>query len=116
MKAYYARPITHYNTESDKKALCFLRGLGLEIEDPNQEKYQVAYKEKGMEVFLEAIDTCNLLVFRSLWNGKVTAGVLKEVSHAYHNNIPVMEYRPTISNTREMSVEETRKAIKIGMK
>ena len=116
MKAYYARPITHYNTKEDKQTLRLLNEMGLEVEDPNQEKYQIGYKEKGMQIFLDAIDDCDVVFFKSFCNGKVTSGVQKEIQKAYDLGIPVFEFNPFLSSLRKLSVEETRKAIKRSVK
>ena len=116
MKAYYARPITHYGTQADNETINTLKKMGMHVVDPNQEMYLREYKRIGMDAFLNIVSECDLIFFKSFWDGKVTAGVQKEIQKAYDLNIPVFEVNPFISTLRTLSVEDTRESIKLGVK
>ena len=116
MKSYYARPITHYGTQIDNETINTLKKMGMHVVDPNQEIYLRAYKRIGMDAFLDVVSKCDLLFFKSFSNGNVTAGVQKEIQKAIDLGIPVFEVNPFIDTKRKLSVDDTRKAIKSGIK
>jgi len=112
IKIYYARPINLYNTPQDKRDIKTLTDLGFEILNPNKEALQERYKTEGMDVFLQAMQECNALTFRSFPDGKISAGVKKEIDKAIEMGIPVIEL-PTITSSRVLSVEDTREYLKL---
>lgn len=117
MKIYYAHFIGIYNTSQEKRDLSLIKETfpHAEIINPNSLENEVLYKEKGMDVFYEQIKECDLLIFRGLINGKISAGVLKEINFAKENRIGILEL-PSYIN-REMSVEDTRQSlIELGIK
>ena len=59
-----------------------------------------------MDLFQELVLKCDLLIFRCCVNGKIPAGVLKEINWAKENSIFTLEL-PSFIN-REMSVDDTR--------
>lgn len=110
-KVYYARPINIYGTKEDERNLNLIKSLGFEIHDPYKPELQQEYKTEGMSVFFKEIKKCDILIFKSLYNGKITAGVYKEIKFALDNNIKVIEI-PSINNDRVLSVEDTRLFLK----
>ena len=107
LKVYYARPINLYNTPQDARDIELIEQLGLEVVNPNKEVLAERYKKEGMDVFLEAINDCNALAFRSFPDLKISAGVVKEIEKAQELKLPVFEL-PTITETRCLSVKDTR--------
>ena len=59
-----------------------------------------------MEYFLGIIDCCDILFFRAMPDGFISAGVGREILHAKQIGIPVLEL-PTDINGRICSVIET---------
>jgi len=111
MVVYYARPISHYNTDQDQRDLDTLQALGFEVVNPNTEVLQERYKKEGMDVFLNLIKSCDALAFRSFSDLKISAGVMKEINVAIDHGLLVIEL-PTLTWSRFLSVEETRNYLK----
>lgn len=107
MKIYYARPISLYNTKTEERDIRLLKQLGFEVVNPNKEELQKRYAVEGMDVFLQAIDDCQGLAFRSFVDGKISQGVWKEIAKAKDQGKEVFEL-PTLTKSRELSVDETR--------
>ena len=107
MRAYYARPINLYGTDTDRRALALIASLGWSVSDPNMPETQQEYETRGMEVFKELIEGADILVFRSAVDFKIPAGVAKEIMWAKGFNLPVIEI-PSRVLSRRMSIEETR--------
>ena len=108
-KIYYAHCMSIYNTPQEKRDLETIKILypNTQIYNPSEDKNgEKGYKDFGMKYFTDIIDTCSLLIFRSLPHGKIPAGVFKEINYAIKNNKPVIEL-PCFTN-REMSVDDTR--------
>lgn len=97
-----------YFLPEDQKIIKTLENLGFIVIDPNNEVSQALYKLDGMSVFHHLIDSADLLVFKPLANGKITAGVVSEIAYANSKGIPVLEIPENIY-ARSMSVEDTRK-------
>lgn len=111
MKIYFAHSITQYNTKLEKEVINNLKKLFpyATIINPNSKSSEEMYKKYGMEFFLRIVKKCDLVVFTSLFTGKIPAGVSKEVICAYRNDIPVMEMSQLINvSANTMTVEETR--------
>jgi len=107
MKAYFARPISQYNTPKDARDLALVKRLFDEIVDPNTPEFQAAYKVLGMKVFIDAVKECDAIIFRSFANGIIPAGVAKEVQAAYDADLIVLEI-PSYIEGRTLSVLDTR--------
>lgn len=110
-KAYYARPISLYNSHQDFRDIQIIKDLGFELLNPNKEELQSRYKTEGMNVFLEAVKECNILFYRSFPDLKISAGVQKEIDEAIKNNCIILEL-PTLIENRVLSVEDTRNYLK----
>jgi hypothetical protein len=107
MRIYFARPQNLYGTPQDNRDKLALQFLGLEVVDPNTPEMQESYKEHGMETFFRLVNTCNALAFRAFPDGRIPAGVWKEVEAARERGIPIIEL-PSILPSRSMPVDETR--------
>lgn len=112
MKIYYARPISLYNTKQEERDLLLLTQLGLDILNPNKEDLQKRYQQEGMDVFTMAVKDCDALAFRSFQDGKISAGVKKEIDVALELGKVVIEL-PTITSNRVLSVDDTREYLKL---
>lgn len=107
MKIYFARPISLYGTKQDIRDIETLKTFGFEVIDPNTENLQERYNTAGMIVFEEVVAKCDCLAFRSFQDGKIGAGMVKEINIARQLNKPIIEL-PTITSHRELSVDDTR--------
>lgn len=110
-KIYYARPINLYNSPQDKRDIELMQKLGFEVINPNKEELQEKYKKEGMTVFLQAVNDCDALAFRSFPDLSISAGVKKEIDQAIGLNKPVIEL-PTVTNKRTLTVEDTREYLR----
>lgn len=107
MKTYFARPIHLYKTAQDGRDLETLKALGFTVVNPDKAALQAKYQQEGMSVFLQAIEDCEALAYRSFPDLKISAGVAKEIAKAKDMGIPVIEL-PTLTQGRVLSVEDTR--------
>lgn len=112
MKIYYARPISLYNTKQEERDLLLLTQLSLDIVNPNKAELQLRYDKEGMDVFTAAVKDCDAIAFRSFQDGKISAGVKKEIDAAVELGKPVIEL-PTITSNRVLSVDDTREYLKL---
>lgn len=114
-KVYYAHSMHLYNTVQEKRDVEFLEKLGYEVYNPNSQKVQEGvkeYKEKHgdsrtMEYFIDLIEACDILAFRSHIDGKIPSGVGAEINTALGFMMPIIEL-PTLVKSRLLDVEETR--------
>jgi hypothetical protein len=111
MKIYYARPINLYKTNQDVRDIESLKSLFQDVVNPDKEELQKRYEKDGMDAFLAAVSDCDALAFRSFPDGKISAGVKKEIDKALELGKPVIEL-PTITESRVLSVEDTRSYLK----
>jgi len=121
-KVYYAHSMHLYNTAQETRDVVLLQELGFEVINPNMEKYRRdvemikdAHHRAGigdagaaiMNYFAGVVNNCDALAFRGYTNGRIPAGVWKEVIAAREKGVPIIEL-PVILSSRELSVEETR--------
>ncbi len=111
MKVYYAHFLGTYNTKQEQRDIETITKIfaDAEIINPNNPVYSEAYKTQGMELFLGLVDKCDVLVFRGCVNGKIPAGVYKEISRAKERQMPILELPSYIG--REMTIEDTRQML-----
>jgi hypothetical protein len=112
MKIYYARPISLYGTKQDERDLKFLEAMGFEVNNPNKAELVERYKTEGMEVYFQLVRDSDALAFRAFPDGKLGAGVYKEILVAQESGKLVIEL-PTITSARVLSVEDTREYLKL---
>lgn len=110
MKVYYAHCISLYGTKQELRDEELLKKLGYEVLNPNTKEHRDKCLFKGratMDYFLRLVATCDVVAFRALPDGKIPAGVYKELLKAQTMGIPVIEL-PVNPVLREMSIEHTR--------
>lgn len=112
MRCYYAHPITSYGTKEEEDDVASLTKAGFEVLNPNSAENEEKYKAQGMQLFLDLVDTCDVLAFRPFDDGMLPAGVYKELARAYDTGKPVFEIDPWIGE-RVLSVDETRVRLKM---
>ena len=111
MKVYYAHTVGIYGTPQEQRDVETLEGFGFEVLNPSTPEYQQAYKDHGMDFFVKLAKGCDALAFRGLPDGRIPAGVHKEILAAIENGQPVIEL-PNAILGRGMSVELTREYLK----
>ena len=109
--AYYAHPMSIYNTAQETRDLEIIKALGFEVLNPNGPEHDAGYKAKGMDYFDECTKDCTIIVFRAFPDGSIPAGVAKEIEFFRKRNLPVIEL-PVAVARRSLSVEATREALK----
>jgi len=92
VKAYYAHAMPLYGSEIEKnEKKQIIKNLPkAEIIDPGTFQSNPQKRREGMNYCFKLIKKCNALVF-SKFNGKVTAGVGKEVEFALKEKLDVFE-------------------------
>jgi len=103
MLAYYAHPVSIYNTPQEERDIQLLTDLGFEVLNPNTPEHSEGYKMGGMDYFESIISKCDLVAFRAFPDGSVPAGVAREIEWSDK----VIEL-PSCVYGRTMDVSETR--------
>ncbi len=109
-KAYYAHPMSLYDTPQEERDLEMIQQLGLLPVNPNRPYADEGYKTLGMDYFTQLVKSCEVLVFHAFPCGKIPAGVVKEISVAMNMGIPVLEL-PSGVIERALSIEATRQRL-----
>lgn len=108
---YYARPLSLYDTEQEKRDLAILEKMGFEVFDPNGPEHEEGYKREGMDYFVTQVQKCHGLAFRAFPFGQIPAGVAKEIAAAEAVKNFVIEL-PSMVGPRILSVDDTRACLK----
>jgi len=110
-KIYYAHSLAIYNTQQETRDLDLITKLFIDytIMNPNTIEVQKAYKGK-MDLFKIMIEECDLFIFRALPNGKIPAGIAKEIGYAQDIGMEILEL-PCLTG-RTMTVDDTRQFLK----
>lgn len=118
IRIYYAHCMAIYHTPQEARDVRTLMELGLNVVNPNDSFFEAGVQQLKkeqpsdyMEYFKGIILTCEALAFRALPDGRIPAGVFKEIEWAREKGIPIFELPSGIS-TREMSVASTREYLK----
>lgn len=77
MKVYYAHSISIYNTPQEQRDIDLLKSIGFDVVNPNQEIHDKGYKKRGMQYFVDLVNECDLIAFRSHPDGSIPAGIAK---------------------------------------
>lgn len=123
MRIYFAHPTSMYDTPVERELQQRFQAThpGAEVENPNQPKHSEGYAAGGMDYFVSLCDQQDGTFFAPFANGKLGAGVAKEVHSFLEREAPVYEYDRKSGNFRQvesisqfsiMSVDETRAAIR----
>lgn len=124
MKIYYSHCMAIYDTPQEERDIEYLKRFGFEIVNPNtpeineqvsdfRAKYPEVYGAKTTSqeimdsIFLPMLQGCDGLVFRSLPDGSIPAGVALEIQTAKDAGMPILEL-PSSTLRRTLTVEETR--------
>lgn len=112
MKIYFARPLSNYKSLQDLRDLELIQKLGFEIINPDKDEFTRLYKEKGFQIFNDAVKECDGLIFRSFVDGKIGSGVASEIQTAREEGLFILEL-PTITSNRILNIEDTREYLKL---
>jgi hypothetical protein len=110
MKAYYARCMAIYGTARERKDEDLIRKLGYEPIDFKTDDIEAAAKLHGMQPFKPLVKSADILFFRGLPDGRISAGVMQEIRWAQESGIPVLELPHT--QGRGMTLEDTREYLR----
>ena len=108
MRVYYAHPLDIYNTPQESKDIQELKNLGLYVVNPNTVQHSEGYNFEGMKYFENVVKSCTSLAFRALPDGRIPAGIAKEIAWALEVGLHIIEL-PYWNTERIMTVDETRK-------
>jgi hypothetical protein len=118
MIVYYAHCKSIYDTPQEQRDVALLESLGFDVVNPNDPEWRVQYVgawvaqglsgAEIMDKFVEYITaSCHAVAFRALPDGRIPAGVYKEVMGARAEGMPILEL-PRALLTRGLGLEETR--------
>lgn len=131
MKIYYAHSMHLYGKPQEQRDVELLQSMGFEVENPsNPEHVDICTRIKDgdeelmkqymnynrlfesaseiiMNYFEQVVSNCDALAFRAYPDGKIPAGVAREVIFANKIGHPVIEL-PNLLDSRYISVHETR--------
>lgn len=107
IKCYYAHCLAIYNTPQEKRDVATLENLGFEVVNPNSQECSEGYKREGMDYFKRFSQECGVIAIRALPDGRIPAGIAKEIAMFKETGRPVIELPSGLVN-RTMSVEATR--------
>lgn len=119
VRVYYAHCLAIYDTPQEARDMQTLFRLGFDPYNPNSPEVEAkitAHKAANpngnyMEFFRSLVTGCDALVFRALPDGRIPAGVAKEIDYAREANMPVFELPSRILG-RTIGVEETREYLR----
>lgn len=106
MKIYYAHPMAYYGTHLELMDIVMLSKIGTVV-NPNTPKYQIF---TNMKQFEDLAASCDMVAYRPFVDGKIGAGVAKEIQAALKAGKIVLEL-PHKINERILTREETRARI-----
>ena len=110
--AYYAHPLSTYNTAQEARDIEIIKALGVDVLNPNGPEHNEGYLREGMPSFVNLIRArCHLLCFRAFPDGSIPAGIAKEIEAMDFG--PVIEL-PSAINRRTLSVQATRAFLREG--
>lgn len=98
MKVYYAHPMSWYDTFAETEDVVALEEAGHEVLNPNDQFYsdqvtKLRKQGKGhmvMEPFMLAVKSCDAVAYRPFKDGRVGAGVAKEVLEGLALGLPII--------------------------
>ena len=114
-KAYYAHCMADYDTPREEEDIKTIKEMGFKVENPNCKKHKSVVAEmkrngaKGyqiMEYFISVASKCDVIIFRALPDGSISAGVHKEIMSFVDAKRPVAEL-PTMQTRKAMSIRDT---------
>jgi hypothetical protein len=97
MKAYYAHPVSLYNTPQEVRDLKAMADLGIQVFNPNSQECSDGYAREGMPFFTKIIRECDLVIFRAFADGSIPAGVVKEIADGVALGYPILEFPVSVA-------------------
>jgi hypothetical protein len=119
-RIYYAHCIKDYDTDKANQNKESLRNMGFQVIDPSIKLYDSKVnkmRKEGktsaeiMDFFLGVVGNCNHLAFALTDEGKVSAGVGKEIEIMKQKGGTIIQM-PNLNSLEVMSIEETRNYIR----
>jgi hypothetical protein len=84
--------VTDYGgTARQLAAVAAIEAKGWIVETPDQPIHQDAYRQHGMQHFLDVVEDCDALAFLPFADGYIGAGVAKEIEHAFRRGLRVYD-------------------------
>src|SRR4051812_20416503 len=104
MRIYFAHPTSMYDTpvERQLQQRYLASHPGDVVENPNQPKHSEGYAAGGMDYFVGLCNQQDGVFFAPFANGKLGAGVAKEVNSFLEREAPVYEYDRKNGTFREV--------------
>lgn len=113
MKAYYSHPKSYRRSPEASEDIDLLKSLGYEVENPYDPKFSDIWQSEGITFGRTLVEMCDVVAFRPLSNGKIGAGVGKEVGWALELGKEVIEMPSAVPfdvgslEERVLSIEDT---------
>jgi hypothetical protein len=92
VRIYFARCYIEYGTPEDDAIQREIYYQGHELVDPSGFDEE-EYKLRGMEFYLEKVRQCDMLFYKTVGAGRVTAGVAREILEAKIHGIDVAKIK-----------------------
>lgn len=113
MKAYYSHPKSYKGSKEEGEDIDLLESLGYDVENPYDIKFSEFWQTEGIGFGRTLVEMCDVMAFRGLKNGKIGAGVGKELGFALEAGKKIIELPEGIEidetdiNGRILSIDET---------
>jgi hypothetical protein len=101
-RCYYAHALNLYGTPQEARDIELLGRLGFVVVNPNSPEYADKYGREGMKFFVQLASECDVIAFRAMPDGSITAGVGLEIKAGP----PVFEL-PSGINRRILTIQQT---------
>ena len=111
MQVYYAHCMAIYGKPQEARDIATLKALGFEVVNPADKAYDQMWKDQGMAFAKSFARACDAIAFRALPDGRIPAGVFKEIAMFLRLRKPVIEL-PSNFIGRKMSLAQTREYLK----
>lgn len=106
-KVYYSHAKNTNNTAQEKQDIETLQALGFVVDNPYHSKYQEFWETEGFEFSKVLIESNDVFAFRALSDGRISAGVAKEVAIAESIGKPVIELPYSLSERVKLNITDT---------
>lgn len=107
--AYYAHPISLYNSSIEQQDVALIKAMGYEVVNPNGPEHEAGFQNYGMAYFEGIVSRVNVLFFRAFPDGSISAGVAQEI--VAMDGRPVVELPSNIAE-RSLDVGQTLQRLK----
>lgn len=113
MKVYYSHPKTYRRSPEEAEDISLLTSLGYEVENPYDPKFSDLWQTEGIQFGKTLVEISDVVAFRPLSNGKIGAGVGKELGWAIELGKEIIEmpnakpFDEGSLNERVLSIDDT---------